>query len=150
MNPLPTLWRRIRSLGHRRAVKQEIDEELRLHIEQRTAENIAAAMSAEDAAREARNRFGNFQTVHEQCHEARGSNLIEATLQDARLSLRMLRMNPGFAAVSVFSLAVGFAVNVAVFSCLNALLFRPAPGVKHPEQLVYLHEMVGGVPYRGI
>jgi predicted permease len=144
---LRTIWQRLCAFRSPRTVKREIDEELRFHIEQRTAENIAVGMPAEQAAREARKRFGNFQTAREQCREARGSNLIEATLQDARLSFRMLRTNPGFAAVSVFSLAVGFAVNVAVFSCLNALLFRPAPGVKHPEQLVYLHEMVGGVPY---
>ncbi len=142
-----TIWLRLRSLVQRSAAKREIDDELRFHIEQRAAENVVAGMSQADAAREAWKRFGNFQTVREQCREARGANLIESTLQDARLSLRMLRTNPGFAAVSVFSLAVGFAVNVAVFSCLNALLFRPAPGVKHPEQLVYLHEMVGGVPY---
>src|SRR6185369_9540221 len=71
----------------------------------------------------------------------------ETTLQDARFGLRMLRKHPGFAAVTVLSLAVGIAVNVVVFSCLNALLFRPPTGVKDPEQLVYLHGMEGGVPY---
>jgi hypothetical protein len=59
MNCFQKIWRWLRSLGQRRAVKQEIDEELRFHIEQRTAENITAGMSQEEAAREARKRFGN-------------------------------------------------------------------------------------------
>ncbi len=147
MKLLNTFRSRLRSFGRRRAVRQEIDEELRFHVEQRTVENIAAGMTPEEAAREARKRFGNLQNVREECRELRGSNFGETTVQDARFGLRMLGKNPGFAAVSVLSLAVGIAVNVAVFSCLNALLFRTPPGVKEPERLVYLHEMAGGVPY---
>ena len=53
MNPFHKIWRWLCSLGQRRAVKQEIDEELRFHIEQRTAENIGAGMSPDAAARAA-------------------------------------------------------------------------------------------------
>ena len=59
-------------LGQRRAVKQEIDEELRFHIEQRTSENIAAGMPPENAAREARKRFGNVQTVRDRIKQVFG------------------------------------------------------------------------------
>jgi predicted permease len=68
-------------------------------------------------------------------------------MNDLRFAVRQLLKNPGFAAVSVLSLAVGIAVNVTVFSCLNALMFRPPTGAKDPERLVYLHEMAGGIPY---
>ena len=54
-------------------IRLEIDEELRFHIEQRTSESIAAGMAPEEAAREARKRFGNFQAVREQCREKRGA-----------------------------------------------------------------------------
>jgi putative ABC transport system permease protein len=56
---LRTIWSKLRSLCQRREVKREIDAELRFHLEQRTAEDIAAGLSPEDAAREARKRFGN-------------------------------------------------------------------------------------------
>jgi hypothetical protein len=46
---LRTVWLRIRSLWQRPAVKREIDEELRFHLEQRTTENIAAGMPPEEA-----------------------------------------------------------------------------------------------------
>jgi len=69
MNPFNSIWRRLRSLGQRRAVKQEVDEELRFHIEQRTAQSIAAGISPEKTAREARKRFGNLQSVREECRK---------------------------------------------------------------------------------
>ena len=105
MKPLVTIWRWLRSLGQTRAVKQEIDEELRLHLEMRTAENIAAGMSSEEAARTARRRFGNVQSIREECREARGASFGETTLQDIRFGLWMLLKNRGFTAVAVLTVA---------------------------------------------
>src|SRR6266436_10061560 len=98
---LRTAWMKLRALGQRRAVKREIDEELRFHIEQRTAENIAAGMSPEEAAREARKRFGNVQSVREECREVLGVGFGETLIRDIRFGVRMLGKNPGFTAVAV-------------------------------------------------
>ena len=67
-------------------MKREIDEELRFHFEQRTAENIAAGMTPEEAAREARKRFGNVQSVREECRDKRGASFGEDTLRDLRFA----------------------------------------------------------------
>jgi hypothetical protein len=147
MNPLKILWQRLRALGRSRVVKQELDEELRFHIEQRTAENIAAGMSAGKAGREAGKRFGNLQAIREDCRDARRLTFHDDFLQDLRYGARMLWKHPSFTLVAVLSLTVGIAVNVTVFSCLNAVLFRSPPALKEPERLVYLHEMAGGIPY---
>src|SRR5690349_12876036 len=68
----------------RREMKHDIDEELRFHLEQRAAESISKGMSPEDATREARKRFGNLQSVREECRDVRGASFGETMLQDIR------------------------------------------------------------------
>lgn len=137
MKTLITFWRWLRSLGKNRALKREIDEELRFHLEQRTAENIAAGMSPEDAACAARRRFGNVQSIREQCREVRGASFGETTCRDIRFGLRMLWKKPGFTSVAVLTLALGLAINATVFFFVNDFFLRPL-SAKEPEQLVVI------------
>jgi predicted permease len=131
--------------------KQQLDadmeREMRSHIEMQTQANVEAGMSAGRARYAALRQFGHRESIKETCREQRGLGWLDIVVRDTCFGLRILWKNPGFATVSVLSLAAGIAVNVVVFSCLDALLFRPPPGVKEPETLVYLHEMGGGIPY---
>jgi putative ABC transport system permease protein len=124
------IWSGIRSLWRRPALKREIDEELRFHIEQRAADNIAAGMTPEEAAREARKRFGNMQSVREDCREARGANLGETVWQDIRFGGRMLLKNPGFTLIAMLTLGLGVGVSTAIYSVVNTVLLNPLPGAE--------------------
>ncbi|HRZ57121.1 MAG TPA: ABC transporter permease, partial [Candidatus Paceibacterota bacterium] len=142
-----TIWQRFRSVWQRRAVNRDIDEELQFHIEARAAENLAAGMSPEEAAREAGKRFGNLQSVREECRDSKKANWGEGLLRDFRLSLRVLGKNPGFAAIVVLTLGVGIAVNAVFTTVANDLFFRPLPAAK-PGELVVIATKAPNFPYQ--
>lgn len=137
MSLLRTIWLKLRALGQRRAVKRDIDEELRFHLEQCTAENLASGMSPADAAREARKRFGNWHSVRDQCRIAKGATWGEGLWHDARFGWRMLRKSPVFTGVAVTSLALGIGAGTAIFALVHAVLLRSLP-VPHPQELLML------------
>jgi len=141
MNFLRSSWLKFRSLAQRRAVKQEIDDELRFHIEQRTAQNIAAGMSSEEAVRDARKRFGNLQSIREECRETRSVSLGETTWRNLRFACRQLFKNPGFTTIAVLMLALGIGATTAIFSVVYAALLEPLPYPK-PNQLVIVWSQV--------
>jgi putative ABC transport system permease protein len=137
MNPIRTIRRYLRSLVQRRNERHDIDEELRFHIEQRTAENIAAGMSPGEAQREARKRFGNVQSVREECSEVRRASFGEDVLKDIRFGMRVLVKNPLFTVVAVLTLAIGIGANTALFSATRTVLFDPLP-VSDPDRFIQL------------
>ncbi|MBI5383196.1 MAG: ABC transporter permease [Verrucomicrobia bacterium] len=94
-------------------------------------------MSPDDAAREARKRFGNLQSVREECRERRGASFGETTLQDLRFAFRQLLKNPGFTAVAVLTLALGIGANAVVFSVARTVLFRPL-GFEGEDRLMWI------------
>ena len=119
---------------HRSETEDDLDEELRSHVQHRANDLERSRLSRVEALRSARIEFGGYEKFKEESREALGGNLIETVIQDVRFGLRVLRKSPGFTVVAVFTLALAIGANAVVFGVLNALILRPL-NVPQPESL---------------
>ena len=133
-----TFIHRLAALFRRRHLEDDLDAELRSHLEMAVELNLRKGMSAEDARREALRGFGGVEQVKEIYRDQRGLPMIETALRDLRFGLRMLRRSPGFSILTILCLTLGIGANAAVFSWVEGILFRPYPAVTHQERLLAL------------
>jgi hypothetical protein len=118
-------------------VSDEIEEELRYHINARTADNVAAGMSPEEARTDAVRRFGNITVASASSYEANIFVWLETILQDLRYGARGLRSNPGVAAVALLSVALASGASTAIFSVIHTVLLRALPYLE-PDRITML------------
>lgn len=127
--------RLLRSWLWRVPVKQEVDEEIALHLELRARELVAGGMNPEAARREAARRLGDVAHVKRSCvdigtrrdREMRLTQWLEEAAHDVKFAARQLRQSPLFAVVAIMTLALGIGVNSAMFGLADAVFLRPLP-----------------------
>src|SRR5216683_6426313 len=130
------LWRRLVFLFRRGQFERELEEEMRFHVEmkgRRTGD-----------ADEARRQFGNVGIWKEVSREMWGWSSFERLLQDLRYAVRQIRRNPGFASITVLSLALGIGANTAIFGLIDHVMLRFLP-VRDPGELLVVR---GDFSYR--
>jgi macrolide transport system ATP-binding/permease protein len=135
MRWLAQLRLRARSLFLVARVEQELDEELRYHLEREIEEGRAAGLAPDEARLAALRGLGAVSQNMEECRDMRGVSFVEHRIQDLRFALRQLRKHPAFACTAVVMLALGLSANVAIFGFVDAALVRSLP-YEDPARLV--------------
>src|SRR3977135_1699359 len=131
-----TWWQR---LWRRRKMEDQLEKELRFHLDQHASELIARGHDPQEARRQARLALGGPEQVKEQCRDARGTRWVEDLWQGFRYALPTLRQKPAFAAVALLTLALGIASTTIIFTVVNGVLLKPLP-YPEPGRLVKLDE----------
>lgn len=126
---------RLRSLFRRNCVEDELDEELRFHVDCQIRENTARGMKPAKARQQALLALGGMEQRKEQCRDARRVNAIEDLHKDFAYAGRTLRRSPAFTVAAAVTIALGIGAGTAVFSVVNSVLLRPLP-YRDPDRLV--------------
>ena len=128
-----------RNLFRKRAIEQALDDELLSSLEALTQEKMKQGLSQSVARREALMEIGGIEQVKEEVRAVGAGRSVERLARDCRYGLRQLRRNPGFAAVAVFTLALGIGANTAIFSVVNGVLISQLP-FRNADRIVSVFE----------
>jgi putative ABC transport system permease protein len=133
------IFARLLTVFRRKQLEDDLEEELRFHLDMETSNNVRNGMELTDAQRAARIALGNPESIKEECRDARNFILVGSLMRDLRFAIRVLWQNPGFTTVALLSLALGIGANAMIFSVLDAVLLRPLP-YEEPDRIVVIGE----------
>src|SRR6266853_4936775 len=116
-----------KSLFRKRVLEAQLDTELHFHIEKLTNDYIALGMTPEEARRKATLEFGGREQIKEELRDVHRVSVVETTIANLKSAFRFLRKSPSFSLTVILTLALGIGANSAVFSAIDAILFKPLP-----------------------
>jgi predicted permease len=127
MRTLTSLRTLLDFLLRRSRVEREMEEELQIHLRNRTNDLERQGFTRAEAERQARIEFGGYQRYKEDCREVLGTRLVQELVADVRYGVRRWLRSPGFTTVAVLTLGLGISVNTTMFSVISATLLRKPP-----------------------
>jgi predicted permease len=121
----------------RRDREQDLERELRTHLESEVDEQRERGARPDEARFAAQRQLGNTALLKESVRDVWGWTSLDRVAQDVRFGLRLLRKSPVFSCVAILSLALGIGANTAIFGLIDALLLKSLP-VRDPQSLLFL------------
>ena len=115
------------NIVNNKAVEADLDAELRSYVQLLVDQKVKAGMSAEEARRQALIEVGGLEHTKDRIRDERPGMIIENGVRDLKLGLRLLKRSPGFATVSILTIALGIGATSAIFSVINAVALKPLP-----------------------
>ena len=139
MRALDQLLMGVKMLFLRDRAGDELGRELEFHLDQQTAENIAAGMSPHEARNAALRLFGNPSLLRQQSRESWSWTWAELIVGDIRQGIRRLARTPGFSWLAILVMGLGIGANVALFTVVKSVLLNPLP-FQNADRLVRIYE----------
>ena len=124
----------------RKSSENQLDSELRFHLEEQVRANIRQGMDPIEARREAALEFGGIEQIKEECRDQRRGIWLENVFQDLRYGAKALKRSPGFTIVALLTIAVGIGANTAIFSFLDSVVLKPLP-YPNPDEIMRVSEV---------
>jgi predicted permease len=121
-------------LGRRRRLYNDLAEEMREHLDEKTQQFIREGLSPKEAEQAARRAFGNPTLLEERSREVWQWPALESVLADLKFAFRQLRKSPAFTLTIALILTLGIGINSAIFTVVQHVLLEPLP-FPHPNQL---------------
>lgn len=141
---LPTILVRLWYFIRRRHSDEQLDVELRHHLESLEAEHRARGLSPEEARRRAHRDIGGLAQIREAYRDQRGLPMLQGLWRDVRFSVRSIRRSPSITVAVVLTLAIGIGANTVIFSVVNSVLLQPLP-YPDADRLVAVSHTAPGV-----
>lgn len=139
MDLIRILLSRCGALFRRQKLDEDLDEELRTHIDLDIEEKLKRGMSEQEARTAALRVFGGFTQIKETYRLQRGAPIFDQAGRDLRFAFRQLRKSPSFTATVFLTLGLGIGANIAVYSLVDAVLLRPLQ-FRNEKRLVQVFE----------
>jgi predicted permease len=136
---LHILRSRLRSIVFRARRESDLSEELQLHLDRETDRLQAGGLSPKDARLQALRLFGGVEQLKEACRDARGTATWDALVRDTQQGFRRLVRDWRFTTAALLILGIAIGANTAIFSFVNAVLFREQ-AFADPDRLVNIYQ----------
>jgi predicted permease len=149
MSGMRAWFARLGGLFGKQRRDRELEAEMASHLAMHMEDNVRAGMTLDEARRQAVLKLGGLEQAKEGYRHYRGLPSLETFAQDVRFGLRMLRKNPGFAAIAVLTLGLGIGINTAIYSVIDGVLLNPVP-FPQADRVFSVHSKLTVYPRAGV